>query len=92
MTRQRADVWLHRARIFKSRAIAGGAIAVGAVRLQRAGAVRRLEKPAELVGPGDALLIALPRGLRMIRILALGARRGPPGEARLLYDEDPEPT
>jgi ribosome-associated heat shock protein Hsp15 len=92
MTRQRVDVWLHRARIFRTRTSAGSAVEEGAVRLQRAGAVRRLEKAAELVGPGDALLVAAPRGLRTIRILALGLRRGPPAEARRLYAEDDEPA
>ncbi|MBI1187233.1 MAG: RNA-binding S4 domain-containing protein [Alphaproteobacteria bacterium] len=92
MMRQRVDVWLHRARIFKTRTMAESAVEEGAVRLQRAGAVKRVEKAAEPVGPGDALLVAAPRGLRTIRILALGARRGPPAEARQLYAEDDQPA
>ena len=85
--RQRLDVWLHRARIFKTRSLAERAVEEGAVRLARAGEVRRVEKPGEPVGAGDALLVAAPQGLRSLRVRALGPRRGPPAEARMLYEE-----
>jgi ribosome-associated heat shock protein Hsp15 len=81
----RVDVWLWRARLFKSRALAADAVSAGAVRLVRAGASRALGKPAELVGIDDGLSVRTPRGVVTVRILALGQRRGPPAEARALY-------
>ncbi|MGE0828229.1 MAG: S4 domain-containing protein [Hyphomonadaceae bacterium] len=85
--RQRVDVWLFRARFFKTRSQAGQAVADGVVRMERAGQTKLLEKAAEPVSPGDVLLISAARGLGAVRVLALGARRGPPAEARALYEE-----
>jgi hypothetical protein len=39
---------------------------------------------------GDTVTIAHDRSVRRVTVLALGYRRGPPAEARLLYAE-PEP-
>jgi ribosome-associated heat shock protein Hsp15 len=39
------------------------------------------------VKPGDVLTVALDRGVLVWRILALGDRRGPAVEARLLYED-----
>lgn len=85
--RQRVDVWLHRARFFKTRSRAEAAVEEGAVRLARAGQVRRLEKAAEPIGPGDLLLIATLGGVNTIRVRALAIRRGPASEARALYED-----
>jgi len=87
MTRQRVDVWLHRARLFKTRGLAERAVAQGAVRLARGGAVRLLSKASELVGAADVLIVATLNGLRTVRVLKLAERRGPPSEARLLYED-----
>ena len=81
----RVDVWLWRARFFKTRSLAARMIEEGRVRLTRAGAETRLDKPARPVRPGDALIFALDGRLTAIRIEALGERRGPPAEARMLY-------
>lgn len=83
--RVRLDVWLWRARFFKTRALAADFVGAGGLRLARAGAARRLEKPGEAVGAGDLLTFA-PRGdLLTLRIEAVGERRGPAPEARALY-------
>ena len=37
--------------------------------------------------PGDVVTAAVPGGVRSLRMRAPGARRGPPAEARLLYDD-----
>jgi len=37
--------------------------------------------------PGDVLSFALGAQVRVLRVLALGARRGPTEEARRLYDD-----
>jgi len=81
----RADVWLWRARLCKTRGHAARLIEEGRVRLTRAGQETRLDKPARPVKPGDALVFALAGRLHAVRIEALGARRGPPAEARSLY-------
>ena len=85
--RQRVDIWLVRARFMKTRAAAARLVAEGGVRLVHNGLTRRLEKPSAEVEPGDALLFPLRGGLRAVRIEALGERRGPATEARLLYSE-----
>lgn len=83
--RCRLDVWLWRARFFKTRALAAAHVAGGGVRLSRANAVRRLDKPSEAVGVGDELAFKPNRALIALRIDALGERRGPAPEARALY-------
>lgn len=81
----RADVWLWRARFFKSRSGAAKVIEEGRVRHRREGAPSRLDKPARLLKPGDELVFALGGRAMAVRIAALGFRRGPPSEARALY-------
>ena len=81
------DVWLWRARFFKSRSLAAAYLTAGGVRLHRHGGVRRAE-PATPAAPGDSLVFAGPDGrVRSIRILAVGHRRGPAAEALTLYEE-----
>ncbi|HEY1750937.1 MAG TPA: S4 domain-containing protein [Caulobacteraceae bacterium] len=83
----RADVWLWRARFCKTRSLAARLIDEGRVRLTRAGQESRLDKPARPVKVGDALVFAIGGRLHAVSIEALGARRGPPAEARALYSE-----
>lgn len=83
----RADVWLWRARFFKTRADAAKFIESGKVRLTRPGASEtRLDKGARSLRPGDRLVFALGARLVAIRIKAAGARRGPASEAQGLYE------
>jgi ribosomal 50S subunit-recycling heat shock protein len=81
----RADVWLWRARFFKTRSLAARFVDEGRVRLTRAGQESRLDKPARPVKVGDALVFALGGRLVAVVVEALGERRGPPAEARTLY-------
>ena len=81
----RADVWLWRARFFKTRSLAAKFVDDGRVRLTRAGQESRLDKCARPVKIGDALVFALGGRLTAVRVEAMGARRGPPAEARTLY-------
>ncbi|MGQ0531252.1 MAG: S4 domain-containing protein [Caulobacteraceae bacterium] len=85
--RQRIDIWLFRARFAKTRAAAAQLIAEGGMRIVHDGVPRRLEKSSIEVGPGDALLFPQRGKLVAIRVEALGPRRGPPAEARMLYRE-----
>jgi ribosomal 50S subunit-recycling heat shock protein len=81
----RADVWLWRARFFKTRTLAAGFIDEGRIRLTRSGHESRIDKPARPVKVGDALVFALGGKLIAVTVEALGERRGPPPEARSLY-------
>ncbi|WP_337186014.1 RNA-binding S4 domain-containing protein [Phenylobacterium sp.] len=81
----RADVWLWRARFFKTRALAAKHLEAGRVRLTRSGQETRLEKPARPVKVGDRLVFALGGRLVAVQVAALGERRGPADEARSLY-------
>ena len=79
---QRLDKWLWYSRILKSRTMAAQLVEQGRVRVNRA----RVSKPSQTVRPGDVLTIAVRGKVQVLRILAPGIRRGPPGEARLLYE------
>jgi ribosomal 50S subunit-recycling heat shock protein len=81
----RADVWLWRARFFKTRTMAATFIDEGRIRLTRAGHESRIDKPARPIKIGDALVFALGGKLVAVKVEALGERRGPPKEARALY-------
>lgn len=84
--RMRIDVFLWRARFFKARSGATEAIETQGARIERSGHVRRIDKPSTLVAPGDLLSFAALSGSRLVRILALPARRCPPSEAALCYE------
>jgi ribosome-associated heat shock protein Hsp15 len=81
----RIDVWLWRARFFKSRALAARIVEDGGVRLARGTARSTLEKSSRQVRIGDVL--SFPQGNRRIalRVEGLGERRGPACEARALF-------
>ena len=81
----RVDVWLWRARFFKSRSLAARFVDDGRVRLSRAGVEARLDKPSRTVRPGDGLVFALGGRLVAVQVEELGERRGPAAEARGLY-------
>ena len=81
----RADVWLWRARFFKTRSLAAKFLDEGKVRLTRAGAETRIDKCARPLKVGDQLVFAVGGKLIAVAVEALGERRGPPTEARGLY-------
>jgi ribosome-associated heat shock protein Hsp15 len=84
----RIDVWLWRARFFKTRGLAAEMVEAGKIRLTRPGQEAvRLDKPSRSVRPGDALVFALDGRLTAVRVEAIGERRGPASEARALYSE-----
>ncbi|WP_310540956.1 RNA-binding S4 domain-containing protein [Phenylobacterium sp.] len=81
----RADVWLWRARFFKTRSLAAKFLDEGKVRLTRAGAESRIDKCARALKIGDQLVFAVGGKLIAVAVEGLGERRGPPAEARGLY-------
>ena len=87
----RADVWLWRARFFKTRSLAARVIEQGGIRLARGGARAPLDKPSRSLCCGDILTFAQGSRWLAVRIEALGVRRGPAPEARTLYRVMGEP-
>ena len=87
----RLDVWLWRARFFKSRSLAAAVVDAGRVRLSRAGQETRLDKASRTVKPGDGVVFALNGRLTAVEVLDCGVRRGPAAEARALYASLDEP-
>jgi ribosome-associated heat shock protein Hsp15 len=84
----RADVWLWRARFFKTRALAARFLEDGRMRLTRPGSAEvRVDKASRTVRPGDHLVFAIGGRLFAVTVQALGERRGPASEARALYGE-----
>ena len=81
----RADVWLWRARFFKTRSLAAKFLDEGKVRLTRGGAETRIDKCARALKVGDHLVFAVGGKLIAAAVEGLGERRGPPAEARGLY-------
>jgi ribosome-associated heat shock protein Hsp15 len=80
---QRIDKWLWFARIAKTRTLAAELVIAGKVRLNRV----RVGKPSQIVRAGDVLTVAAGRSVRLLKVLGLGERRGPPPSARALYEE-----
>ena len=79
----RLDKWLWFARFCKSRTQATALCAAGRLRLDGT----LIHKAHQPVRPGAVLTFPLGPHIRVIRVLALGARRGPPAEARALYED-----
>ncbi|MDA0188492.1 MAG: RNA-binding S4 domain-containing protein, partial [Proteobacteria bacterium] len=84
------DKWLWQARFFKTRSLASRVVTDGQVRVN----AQRVSKAATSVRPGDVLTFAQGARVRVIKITALGLRRGPASEAQGLFEDltpDPEP-
>ena len=84
---QRLDKWLWYARFFKTRTRATEVCRKRRIRVNRA----VVAKPNHLLREGDVLSFPQAARIRVIRVLALGERRGPAPEAQTLF-EDLEPT
>jgi ribosome-associated heat shock protein Hsp15 len=79
----RLDKFLWFARIVKTRALAQQLAEGGRLRLSG----RTVERAHVPVRVGDVLSFAVRGRVRVLRVEALPARRGPPAEARALYTE-----
>ncbi len=81
--RLRLDKWLWYARFFRTRSLATRLCAAGRVRINR----EVVSKTHAAVKPGDVLTFPQARRIRVVKVLALAARRGPAVEARTLYED-----
>ncbi len=86
--RTRLDVWLWRARVVKTRALAAKLVKSGHVRVNGA----REKSPGRGLIVGDTLTIALDSAVRILEVVAFGERRGPAEEAQKLYRQLQPPT
>ena len=86
----RLDKWLWFARFFKSRTLASTYCGSGRIRVD--GTV--VNKAHHPVRPGQVLTFVRGRHVRIVRVVALGSRRGPACEAQALYEDlaVPEPS
>jgi ribosome-associated heat shock protein Hsp15 len=79
----RLDKFLWFARIVKTRTLAQSLAEQGRLRLGG----RTINRAHAPVRVGDVLSFAVHGRVRVLKVEALPARRGPPAEARLLYTE-----
>lgn len=87
MTSLRLDKWLWFARFAKTRSLAAKLCAEDCITVGGAPVL----KPGHALRVGDVLTVRQGRMLRHVIVRALGERRGPPAEARLLYSEPEAP-
>lgn len=80
---QRLDKWLWCARFMTARSDCAKLVELGSIRLNS----QPTDKPHAKLRIGDVLTVPLRGQVRVVRVLALAARRGPAPEARLLYEE-----
>ncbi len=78
----RVDKWLWTARLFKTRALAAGAVKGGRVHVDGAAA-----KPSREVGPGDEIEITVGTVRRTVIVRGAAERRVSAAEAANLYEE-----
>ena len=85
----RIDKWLWYARFFKSRSLASKVCLAGAVRVDG----MSVKKAHVKLKVGDTLTFPQGQHIRVVRVAALGSRRGPASEAATLYEDlkPPEP-
>ncbi|MEM1289486.1 MAG: RNA-binding S4 domain-containing protein [Pseudomonadota bacterium] len=79
----RLDRWLFFSRLVKSRSLASKLIEAGGVRVNGT----KTHRSNRTIGPEDVLTIALPVGVKIIKLRACGSRRGPAPEAQQLYED-----
>ena len=79
----RLDKWLWHARFFKSRSLASKFCQSGKARANG----DTIRKAHYMVRCGDTLTFPIGQQVRVVRIVALGSRRGPAPEAQGLYED-----
>lgn len=81
--RQRIDKWLFFTRVVKSRSLAAKLAQAGRVRVNR----KKIDQAAYGIKVDDVITMTLERRILVYRVVELGQRRGPAGEARQLYED-----
>ncbi len=84
-TTLRLDRWLWHARFVRRREMAAALVEEGCVRLNG----ELVTRPHRPVRAGDVLTLGIGTRVYLVRVVALGRRRGPAAEARTLYEALP---
>ncbi len=79
----RIDKWLWQARFFKARSLSAKVVTGGRVRVNG----QKISKSSQLVTIGDVLTFPQAKRERVVKITAIGTRRGPASEAQTLYND-----
>jgi ribosome-associated heat shock protein Hsp15 len=79
----RLDRYLFFIRLTKSRTLAQGLIEAGHVRVDG----KRVSKTSAEIRIGQVIALPLRGQVRVLRVVSMPERRGPPGEARTAYQE-----
>ncbi len=80
---QRIDRWLWFSRQFKTRTLAARMVASGHVRINH----KRITKVSHLVQVDDTITFVANKKVKVLKVAAIGARRGPAVEAATLYHD-----
>jgi ribosome-associated heat shock protein Hsp15 len=80
---QRLDKWLWCARFMRARTDCAALVSQGSIRINR----QPTDKAHARLRPGDVLTVPLRGQVRVVRVLALAARRGPATDATALYED-----
>jgi ribosome-associated heat shock protein Hsp15 len=80
---QRLDKWLWCARFMRARTDCAALVTQGSIRINR----QATDKAHAKLRLGDVLTVPVRGQVRVVRVLSLAARRGPPAEAVELYEE-----
>lgn len=86
--RQRIDKWLWFSRLVKTRTLAGELVSSGKVRVNST----KVSKASHNVQAGDVLTFTYHTRVKVIKIVAIGNRRGPAPEAQALYEDMSPPV
>lgn len=81
----RVDIWLWRARFFKTRALATDYVSRKGIRITRHGQTRKTDKAGLRIHSGDVLTFYKAKAIETVEVLHVGERRGPAAEAQALY-------
>lgn len=79
----RIDKWLWFARVVKTRSLAAKLVHTGHVRVNKV----KVTTASFLLKTDDVLTIALNSRIRILKVVEIGARRGPASAAALLFDD-----
>ncbi len=80
---QRIDKWLWFSRRFKTRTLAAKFVTSGRIRINN----QRITKTSHLVQIGDTITYATPRKVTVLKVAAMGDKRGPAVDAVELYQD-----
>jgi ribosome-associated heat shock protein Hsp15 len=80
---QRLDKWLWCARFMRARTDCAALVGRGSIRINR----QATDKAHAKLRLGDVLTVPVRGQVRVVRVLALASRRGPPAEAAGMYEE-----